>query len=118
LKVNILGTEYTITKYNYEDLGIFKKRGIDGYCDNTLKEIAYVDMTTYPYYEDETEKCCRLVEKEIIRHELTHAFLAESGLKNSSGQPTGAWSANEEMVDWIALQFPKILKVFQEVDCI
>jgi len=27
----------------------------------------------------------------------------------------GAWARHEEMVDWIAIQFPKIMKAFQEV---
>ncbi len=118
MKVNILGTDYTINKYKYTDKPEFEKRGIDGYCDNVLKEVAYVDMTTYPGYEDETEGYCKLTEKEVIRHEIVHAFLAESGLKENAGQPVGSWSANEEMVDWIALQFHKMLKAFHEADCL
>jgi hypothetical protein len=47
-----------------------------------------------------------------MRHELVHAFLFESGLHNDS------WAANEAAVDWIANQFPKILKAFQEAGCI
>ena len=50
--------------------------------------------------------------KAVIRHELTHAFLFESGLDTCS------WAQNEEMVDWIALQFPKLLQVFKEADCL
>ena len=45
-----------------------------------------------------------------MRHELIHAFLFESGLAENSN-----WARNEEMVDWIARQFPKMAKTFQEV---
>ena len=118
MKVNVLGTEYAIFRYGYKDLGIFEKRGIDGYCDSTTKVIAFCNMTTYPGYEDETEDTCKLVEKEILRHEIVHAFLNESGLRDSSCSLTTGWATNEEMVDWIALQFPKMLKAFQEADCL
>ena len=118
LKVNILGTEYVITNYNYKDLTIFEKKGINGYCDSTTKDIAICNMTTYPGFEDETEDYCNLVEKETLRHEVVHAFLNESGLRDSSVQPVEGWAKNEEMVDWIAIQFPKILRVFNEIKCL
>ena len=49
----------------------------------------------------------------VIRHEIVHAFLYESGLDVNS-LSGGAWAKNEEMVDWMAIQIPKILKAFQE----
>ena len=52
-------------------------------------------------------------QRKVIRHELTHALLFESGLSNDS-----SWAENEEVVDWIAIQFPKMIKAFEEVDCI
>ena len=45
--------------------------------------------------------------KEILRHELIHAFLVESGLNRNCG-----WH-NEEMVDWLAIQFNKIKDIFK-----
>ena len=33
-------------------------------------------------------------------------------------QSGGAWSKNEAMVDWIALQFPKILAAFKAARCL
>ena len=117
MTVNVLGTEYKVNKYNYKDKQEFEKRGICGYCDGNFKEIAYVNMTTYPGYEDETEEFCRIEEKETIRHEIAHAFLKESGLWNNS-RDVEAWATNEEMVDWIALQFPKMLKAFNETNCL
>ena len=52
-------------------------------------------------------------QKEVIRHEIIHAFLYESGLDACSG-PAENWASNEEMVDWFAIQSPKIFQVFQE----
>ena len=118
MKVNVLGTEYAINRYNYKDKPEFDKRSINGYCDNIMKEIAYVDMSTYPGYENETKEYNELIEKQTLRHEITHAFLSESGLHDSSGVIKEGWATNEEMVDWIALQFPKMLKAFQEVGCL
>lgn len=50
--------------------------------------------------------------KKITRHEIIHAFLFESGLDFNS------WGRNEEFVDWLALQFPKIIKAFEEAKCL
>ena len=52
-------------------------------------------------------------QKEVLRHEIIHAFLYESGLDACSGSAEN-WASNEEMVDWFAIQSPKIFKVFQE----
>jgi hypothetical protein len=56
-------------------------------------------------------------ERETIRHEIVHAFLNESGLGWNALPNERAWAKNEEMVDWIAIQFPKIAKVFRELGC-
>jgi hypothetical protein len=114
--VNILGTEYKINKYNFTDKPEFEKRSIDGYCDSELKEIAYINMKTYPGWEFETEEYCSLSEKQTIRHEISHAFLNESGLRDSSSKTQTGWAKNEEMVDWFAIQAPKIFKVYQELE--
>lgn len=53
-----------------------------------------------------------------MRHEITHAFFFESGLQESSLQYCNGWAENEEMVDWVAVQFPKMLQVFKEAECI
>ena len=50
--------------------------------------------------------------KQVTRHELIHAFLFESGLGCES------WGGNEEIVDWIAFQFPKMLHAFEEADAL
>lgn len=115
-KVSILGTEYTITKVAFKDEPSFEKRNIDGYCNGRLKNIVYCDMATHPIMADETEEYCRACEKHTLRHEIVHAFFDESGLMESSAEFKDGWSQNEEMVDWFAIQSPKIYKVFAELD--
>lgn len=54
--------------------------------------------------------------KKSLRHELIHAFLYESGLSASSMYSNAVWAENEEMVDWFAIQCPKIFTLFSELD--
>lgn len=118
MKVNILGTEYKVIKRKYRKEPRFKRRGIDGYVNNISREIVYCDISTHPGYSKETRKHPKRAEKIILRHEIIHAFLFESGLDSSALECEGAWSENEEMVDWFALQGVKIYKAFQKCNCI
>jgi len=51
--------------------------------------------------------------KETLRHEIVHAFLFECGLSACSGY-ADHWAKNEEMVDWIAIQGPKIHEAWKK----
>lgn len=113
MKVNILGTEYTVSVKKYSEDEYFEKNDIGGYCDSFLKEIVLCDMATYPGWENEPEESVEAQKRETMRHEIVHAFLSESGLSCSSS-PADAWARNEEMVDWIAIQGPKICKAWME----
>lgn len=111
-KVNILGIEYKI----YLDKGIEEEprfKNMDGFTDFYTKEI-YVDKRTIVEGED---SCKNLIiyQKSVLRHEIIHAFLYESGLAGSSHKPY-AWAENEEMVDWFAIQSPKIFKIYKELN--
>ncbi len=110
--VNILGTEYTIEEGTYEKYPILKE--IDGYTDTSAHLIVVDDMSMA---KDEVgaKKELQTYKKCVLRHEVTHAFLSESGLANNSSK-CDSWAINEEMVDWFAIQSPKIFKVFQELD--
>lgn len=104
--VNILGSEWKILfRGRNEDL---KFASGDGYCDESTREIV---VETYETAKDDAQVCSDLqkIQRNVIRHELVHAFLFESGLG-----PCSEWAQNEEMVDWIARQFPKLLKAFQD----
>ena len=83
-KVNILGTDYTIYAESESENRLLQ--GCDGYCDWTTKEIVVEremegnlgDMDAYVH--------------KVLRHEIVHAFLLESGLHECSGE-TEAWAS-------------------------
>lgn len=103
--VNILGTQWTIKEQSESENELLK--GCDGYSDWTTKEIVV-----------EREMCGTLGNmeayiKKVLRHEIVHAFLLESGLHEASSC-TDAWATSEEMVDWIARQGQKIYHAWKE----
>ena len=109
-KVNILGTEYSII---YDVPEEEMPEGADGCMDNSIKTIklAKMDVDRNSLQNMEGYKC------KILRHEIVHAFLYESGMWNCSGS-CDAWAMDEEMVDWFAIQFPKIFEAFKDVGCL
>lgn len=110
--VNILGTEYTIERRLLTDDK--KLESSDGYCDTSIKLIVVGD-----YQPEEFSKVDLVAyAKKVLRHEITHAFLYESGLCVNSVVCNCSWSTNEEMVDWIAIQSPKLLQAFKEADAL
>lgn len=111
-KVNILGTEWSIKFGNEQDYPALKDN--DGYTDSSVREII-VDNFARTEKDPERKKNIEEYGKRVIRHELIHAFLTESGL-DGNGHYADHWEFNEEMVDWIAIQSPKIFKVFTELD--
>lgn len=101
MKLNILGTEYEIeTHRRAEDNRL---EFCDGYTDTTTKRIVVFDP------RDETGSDCvddmEYYKKKVLRHEIVHAALYESGLAENSD-----WAFKEEIVDWIAIQIPKLAK--------
>lgn len=101
-KVTILGVPYEVDfTTEKEDRCLVDK---SGYCDYTNKKISI--ETQYDNVEVEDMD---VVIRQTLRHEIIHGFLFESGLHSES------WGTNEEIVDWIALQFPKMLEAFKEV---
>ncbi len=117
MTINVLGTEYTVTVKKYDEDETFKHYGANGYCSYTDKKIVLCDMSTFPDWEHETDRARENQRKATLRHEIIHAFLGESGLSANSNE-SDAWARNEEMVDWFALQGPKILKAWQEAGAI
>ena len=108
--IRILGEEYQLIITNEKEEP--RLREIGGFCDNTSKKCVVRDFV----HEESTllDKDNLAIEvQQNIRHEIVHAFLLESGLDANSG-----WADNEELVDWIALQGPKIYKVWQEAGAV
>lgn len=107
--VNILGTEYIIKIKSKKEDKLLEK--CDGYCDQTSHNIV---ITSEPEYNELND--FKSYQKKVLRHELIHAFLFESGLAENFKHDE--WGHDEIMIDWVAGQFPKILSVFQELDCL
>ena len=104
MNVNVLGVKYSIAFVSEEKEPRLKD--CDGFCDETTKEIV---VENYKRGEPGSKGKLELQEQKHIRHEIVHAFLFESGLAENS-----EWATNEEMVDWIAKQGPKLVKAWQE----
>jgi len=107
MEVNILGAEYTIiTGVKEEDDAYFaSNEEIGGYIDYLTKEIIIKQM---PDYNPGLSKDIKSYERLVIRHELAHAFLYESGLTD--------YAADEQLVEWLAVQFPKMAKLFDKLN--
>lgn len=112
MKANILGVAYDVL-LDVDEKDDTKLKRADGYMDHTTKKIVVAKMEQ----DDDSLGDLNVYAKKVLRHEIIPAFLAESGLRENSGS-VKSWAQNEEIVDWIAIQAPKLLKVFQECNCI
>lgn len=117
MKIDVLGTKYNIRRVNHGEDEYMDKMYFGGYCDAVAKEIVLLNLKSTPDWKDDPEEMINRKESETFRHELIHAFLNESGLQWDSVR-VDHWAKNEEMVDWFAIQFPKLLKAFKEAGCI
>lgn len=97
--VSIMGSVWTIEwRTREEDVKLID---CDGYCDETIKTIIV------GWYEWDGRNKNNMAEytSKVLRHELIHAMLYESGLAANSNKE---WAINEEMVDWVAFQLPRM----------
>lgn len=116
MTVNILGTEYQIKFQNDEE--VCATMGVQlgdcgGYCSAPAKEIVIANLDKCDSTQEEKEEAKRT----NLRHEIVHAFLYESGLGWNSNA-SDCWAKNEEMVDWIAIQGPKIYKAWIDAEAV
>lgn len=99
--VNVLGTTYTVYLGSCEDLGI--KETVDGDCEAMGKVIRLrTDM------KDDWEGDIKLREKyvrQVLYHELAHAFFFESGLLELFD--------NERMCEWLEINAVKMVTAAQ-----
>lgn len=107
--IDVMGTTYQIYFRTEEEDECLES--CVGYCDKYLKLIVISDELKEESLEmgSQWEKSHEALQKKILRHELTHAFLTECGLsENSSNQ----WANNEEMVDFLAINAEKLVRLF------
>lgn len=115
--VNVLGQPYQITVKKYDEDEAFERRSICGYCDDLQKLIVVCDLSTAKNWKNEPKETCEIAQKRTMRHEIVHAFLTESGLEGSA-HDSEAWAVDEEIVDWITWQGPKIYAAWKEADAL
>ena len=103
--VNILGTDYTIEEKTVKE--DTKLENSEGYCDPSIKKIVVLRESEGGLLEaGDFEK----VKQATIIHETLHAFLFESGINDNALK-----GVEELVVEWMALQLPKIVKTFKEL---
>ena len=108
MEVDILGSKWFLEFRETLEDDMLLTKGVGGYTDPTIRKIVIVKSA-----EMLDAHNCNFKEwqKRVIRHEIIHAFMFESGLGfDFEHQEQGQ---EELMVDWIAIQFPKILQVFK-----
>ncbi len=100
--VNILGTEYRIIideeMHRTERDGV-ERRYLHEISLRPKSDMLNSEATDY-------ERALRF--NEVGRHEILHAFFDESGLEG--------YSEDEQLINWLAVQSPKIFKIFAELD--
>ena len=106
--IDIIGVPYHLKFVPYieaEEAGLHASEGLElqGMCDIDEKVI-YIN-------ESITEQ------QQIVtaRHEVLHAFFYECGLFNCSSAPQEGWAVHEEMIDFFAIQWDKLNKIYKEL---
>ena len=107
MTVNILGTDYEVIRQKKEETPKLEDKW--AYTEPYSKKII-IDADIAMQSNDDAERK-DLFTKKVLRHEIIHAFFTESGLIDNC-----EYAINEELVDWIAIQFPKILKAIEQVE--
>ncbi len=115
MKFKILGVTYTLEykeKSKCKDLEL-----CDGFCDCSTKAIVVRKYTKAEQNKPGTKHDLGAYQRKCMRHEIVHAFLYESGLDiNALG--VDCWPHCEELVDWMAIQGPKIYAAWQRAGCL
>ena len=106
--VNILGTEYKVSRQNKSQNP--KLEDNVGLCEMYSKEIILDDFSEIREDKMAVDNIAEY-EKKVMRHEIVHAYLGESDLRSCSD-----YAENEELVDWIAIMLPKIIKTCEELE--
>ena len=100
-KTHILGTEYKIEFKSQEELQKIVNTNSFLYgCTDFENKIIYLYSNLVGLQEEET-----------LLHEVTHCYFRESGLDTQCD-----YARNEELVDWIAIQFPKMVETYKECE--
>ena len=116
--VDVLGVKYKIEVRKVEDdTRLSDDEGREAYTNAFKKLIVlsdYSDESQYPYTSKDiifrNERY-----KHVLKHEIVHAFIYECGLGCSSDQRKAPLFYDEQTVDWIAIQGPKLYKIWEKL---
>lgn len=102
--VSVLGVDYNISVDNVKNDTSLKK--LNGYCDNSISKIVIRDDLMTP--DEDTCEDMSVFAHKIVRHELIHAFMDESGVTGCD------WKHDESLVDWLAVMMPKMVTCMKD----
>lgn len=106
MKLNILGQEYELVIATKKEYPKLKSVDADGLAELYSKKLIINKSIT-----EESELTMDNIyeyESKVIRHEIIHAYFHEAGLTD--------YCNDELLVDWLALQIPKIMNTIEEVE--
>lgn len=113
--INVLDTNYQIYYRTIDEDPYLE--GLLGYCDKYSKIIVIDDSDLDDVKEmdsiggNQWRESYKELQKKVLRHELTHAFITECGLSEST---PNQWANNEEMVDFLAINAHKLVKLYEK----
>lgn len=105
VKINILGQEYDLLTLSEKEFPKLKIADADGLAELYDKKLIINKDASVP--SEESYDNLEAYTDTVVRHEIIHAYFHESGL-------TG-YCRDEQLVDWLALQIPKIMKTIEDV---
>lgn len=104
MKLNILGQEYELIMLSEEEFPKLKSMNASGLAELYSKQLIINKDDTIPN-ESTYENLDAYIDK-VIKHEIIHAYFHEAGLMD--------YCKDELLVDWLALQIPKIIKTINK----
>ena len=108
IPVLILGTTYHLKFGTHEELELTTE--VDGDC-NYYSKVIRVRSDLFFGSDDKTDEELLIARREVLAHEITHAFFHEAGLDG--------YGTDEVLVDWIALMLSRLTesveKAFSEL---
>ena len=107
--INVLGQEYKLILDTPETNP--KLADVNGYMEPYSKKIV-IDRTILDSHDVKTAENFEARIRQTYRHEIVHAFFEESSLTYKFNN----FEDEEFLVHWIAAQFPKMRKIFDELE--
>lgn len=102
--LNILGQEYELLELSEEEYPKLKTMGADAIAELYSKRLV-INKDANLEQAHTYDNLSGYVDK-VVRHEIVHAYFHEAGLMD--------YCKDEILVDWLALQIPKMVKTMEQ----